>query len=522
MLERTSLRAAPKVLTWSGLIAVVGFGLGACAVGPAFQQPAPPNAHTYVIPGHLTGLQPGRGETSQHLVADKVVPEKWWQMFGASGLNVMVRQSLAANRNVEAAQYTLAQAHQQLREAGAAYAPQIDAGAYAERQKGPAVALGIRPDHTLPVYNLYAVGATVGFVPDVFGLTKRRVEQQRAEVANRAYQLAALQLSVIGNVVTQSIRMAAARQEAQVVAALVANDEQTLALVRQRTNAGKVARMNLDRAQAQLESDRTLLPPLQREMATSEAGLAVLLGRPPAAWTAPELSLNELVLPARLPLTLPSELVRQRPDILAAEARLHAAGAAVGVADAQMYPQFTLSASLGTASLTKEALGSGSSLVWTLLGGLTAPIFHGGALRAQKRAAIDHFHAELALYRNTVLQGLEQVADVLYALDHHAEVAALRRSAWGATAALQKLQKQRYLSGEIGQLDWRASRRKTLLDQLAYLRAETDRYLDSADLMVALGGNWPSSTGLLPCRRVPGGSPPTCTPSSQSLSHLSD
>ncbi len=441
-------------------------------------------------------------------------------MFRSPELDGMVRQALRANPNIEAAQYTLAQAQQELRETNAAYAPQVDLGANAERQKGPPLALGIRPNHTLPTYNLYTVGAAVGFTPDVFGLTARKVEQQRAQSENRAYQLAALQLSVSGNVVTQSVQLAAAQQQAQIVAALVANDEQTLMLVRQRAAAGKVANMDVWSAQAELDADRALLPPLQHRMATAGTALAVLLGQAPAAWSAPALNLDELTLPAQLPLSLPSELVRQRPDILAAEARLHAASAAVGVADAHMYPQFNLSASIGTAGLTTQALGSGSSLVWTLFGGLTAPIFHGGALVAQKHAAVDHFQAELALYRGTVLQGLGQVADVLYALGHDAELAAFRRGAWESTEALQQLQRQRYASGKISQLDWRSSRRQALLAHLEYIQAVTQRYLDSTDLMVALGGNWPSSAELLSCIKAANRQQqPSCAMTDHFLSH---
>ncbi|HET8763940.1 MAG TPA: efflux transporter outer membrane subunit [Rhodanobacter sp.] len=491
-------RGIRKRLARSWLGATLGIGLSACAVGPIFQRPAPPSADSYVTAHHLPDLQLGEGETAQHLSTGEAVPREWWRMFHSPALDGMVHQALGANPSIEAAQYTLASARQELREANAAYVPQIDAGVSAERQKGPPLALGIRPDHALPTYDLYAVGATVGFTPDVFGLTARRVEQQRALAENRAYQLAALQLSVTGNVVAQSLRLAAARRRLQLAEDLVANDEQALALVRQRAAAGKVATMDTWSAQARRDEDQAALPLLRHEITTAETALAVLLGQSPAAWTAPELNLDDLVLPAQLPLTLPSELVRQRPDILAAEARLHAASAAVGVADAQMYPQFTLSASVGTAALTTQALGNGSNLVWTLLGGLTAPIFHGGALVARKRAAVDHFHAELALYRDTVLQGLGQVANVLHALGHHAELAASRRGAWSSNEALQQLQRQRYASGKVGELAWLDSQRRALRAHSAYEQALVLRYLDSADLMVALGGHWPTPT-VQPC-----------------------
>lgn len=469
--------------------------LSGCAVGPNFQRPAPPKVKTYTSVSVTPELQPAQGEPAQHLVSGRAVPGDWWRLFRSPALDALVDKALAANPTVAVAQATLAQAQQVVRQAQGAYAPQVDVNAAAERQKGPPFALGIRPDHTLPTFNLYSVGATASFVPDVFGLTARQVERQQALAENRAYQLAAAQVSVAGNVVSKMLRLASARQQIDVVKALVADDKQTLALVRQRQTVGKVASTAVWTAQAQLDEDQALLPPLRQQAATAEDALAALLGQPPAAWAPPALTLDEITLPAELPLSLPSSLVRQRPDILAAEARLHAASAAVGVADARMYPRFTLSASTGTAALTTESFGNGSNLVWTLLGGLTAPIFHGGALTAQKQAAADHFHAELALYRNTVLRGLGQVADLLRALGHDAQLAAARRGAWEAARATLRLQQLSYVNGKISRLDWLDSDRAARRAHQTYVQARTQRYLDSAGLMVALGGGWPPSTG---------------------------
>ena len=478
-------------LPW--LCTILSVGLSGCAVGPDFQRSAAPDVSSYTPAAAVSGLAPGRGEPAQHLVSGQDVPRDWWAMFRSPEVDDMVVHALQANPDVDAAMHTLAQAKQELHEADAAYAPQLDAGASVERQKGPPLALGIRPDHTLPTYNLYTVGATVSFVPDVFGLTRRRVELQKAQVDNRRYQMAALQLSVTGNVVDQALQLAAATQQVAIATDLVATDERILALERQRAASGKVSTTSEWSAQAQLDADRAVLPPLENQAAAAAVALAVLLGEPPAAWKAAPLTLDELALPAWLPVSLPSELVRHRPDILAAEARLHAASAAVGVADAQMYPQFNLSASLGTAALTAQVLGGGSNLVWTLMGGLTAPIFHGGALAAQKQAAIEHFNSELALYRATVLQGLGQVADVLQTLGYDARLAASKHGAWDAARALQQLASQRYDSGKVSRLEWLNSSRDAQRAHLAYVQSVARRYQDTADLMVALGGSWPAA-----------------------------
>jgi len=382
------------------------------------------------------------------------------------------------------------------------YAPQIDASASAERQKGPPFALGIRPSHDLPIYNLYSAGATASFTPDVFGLTGRRVEQQQALAQNQAYQLAAAQLAVTGNVVHQALIIAAARQQIAALEASITADEKTLALVRQKYTDGKLARTDLLTVQAQLANDRALLPPMRQEVAVAQDALAVLVGMAPASFSPPDFDLADFTLPAELPVGLPSALAERRPDILAAEARLHAASAAVGVADAQMYPNFTLSASVGTAALATHSLGGGSNLVWTLFGGLTAPIFHGGALTAQKRAAIDRFHAELALYRQTVLTGLGQVADLLRSLGHDAERVQAERQALDATGDALHLAQHRYALGKTGRLPLLDAERREQQQRVSYIQVRAQRYLDSAQLFVALGGGWWRDVDRLPGQRA--------------------
>lgn len=432
----------------------------------------------------------GAGEQSQRLTVDHTLPREWWRLFRSPRLNGLVQQALAKSPSIAAARSRLARARQAVREAGGAYYPQVDAAASAQRLKGPPFALGTTIHHTLPTYNLYTVGATVSFVPDVFGLTARRVEQQQALTENQAYQLAAAQLAVTGNVVREALIIAAARSQIRALEAAVAVDRKMLALERRRFTSGKTARTDALTAESRLANDRARLPPLQQQIAIAQDALAILGGQPPAVFSPSDFALADFTLPADLPVSLPSTLVERRPDILAAEARLHAASAAVGVADAQMYPNFTVSASAGTAALATSSLGAGSNLIWTLFGGLTAPIFHGGMLSAQKQAAVDQFHADLAVYRQTVLEGLGQVADQLQGLGHDAERLRAEHRALAAAAASLNLQRHLHAAGKSGLLPQLDAQRSYELQRSIYTHVRAQRFIDSAQLFVALGGGW--------------------------------
>lgn len=477
-------------LTIIGTLVVITGLLGGCTVGPNFTRPAAPEGKSY-IPGNVaSNLSPSAGEPAQHFVINQEIPAAWWRLFQSPPLNNVVQQAIAGSLTIEAAKAKLAQAQQAVLKEQGAYYPQIDAAASAERQKGPPFAIGIRPSHDFPTFNLYSVGATVSFAPDVFGLTARLVEEQKALAENQAYQLAAAQLAVTGNTVNEALTIASARLQIDAINTIVGDDEKTLALVRQKFAAGKVARTDTLTAEARLESDRALLPPLQQQVAVAEDALAILVGKAPAEWVSPAFNLADFTLPADLPVSIPSALVRQRPDILAAEARLHAASASVGVADAQMYPNFILSASVGTAALSASSLGNGSNLIWTLFGGLSAPIFHGGALTAQKQGAIDSFHSTLALYRQTVLEGLGQITDLLRSLDHDAELIQAQHRAFEASGAVLDLQRLSYAAGKADLPRLLDAERNYQQANLGYIRAKTQRYLDSAQLFVAMGGGW--------------------------------
>ncbi len=492
----TAAGFAPTVLLASAL------ALSGCAVGPHFERPLAPIAATYTSAHDVPRLAPGNGEPPQRLVPSRAIPAQWWGLFHSAALDRILREALADNPTLSAARATLAQAQQTVLAERGAYFPQLDLGAMAERQKGPAFALGLLGmlpgGHGLPTFNLYSLGPTVSYAPDVFGLNRRGVEARQAGEELERDQLAAAYLAITGNAVEVALNLARLNLEIDALRRIVSDDDRNLALVRRKFAVGRAPRTDVLAAETQLANDRALLPSLHQQEAMSEDALAILAGKAPGQWQPPAFRLADFHLPSALPLSLPSALVRQRPDILAAEQQVHLRSAEVGIATARMYPSIVLSASLATAALRPEALFSSSSGVWTALGGLTAPVFHGGTLRAERRAAMDALNASLALYRQTVLTAFGQVTDTLRALGNDAELTAAERQALDAARSSLQLQRVSYAAGRSNMLQLLDAQRAYQQARLGYARATAQRFADTAQLLVALGGGWWNSRGLCP------------------------
>lgn len=475
--------------------------LSGCEVGPDFVRPAPTAVAAYTPANAAAHTLPaGSGEPTQRVVSGQAIPAAWWHLFHSRALDGLVRQVIADNLTVEAADNTLAQAQQAVLQARGAYFPQIDLAASAERQSGPSFQLGVNPSKHLPTYNIYEVGPLASFSPDVFGITARKVEQEASLAEYQAFELAAAQLTITGDVVTEALTIASDRAQIAAINDILADDAKNLALVRQKFESGRAPRTDVLLAESQLNNDRALLPPLQQLLGVAEDALTTLASKYPAGWSPPAFALREFKLPADLPVSVPSALVHQRPDILAAEAQLHAASAAVGVAIGQTYPTINLSASLETAATKPELLfdnmALGSGLVWTALGGLTAPIFHGGALEAQKQEAIDAFRASSATYRQLVVQAFGQVADALRALQHDAQLVAAERSALNIANQSLTLQREGYDAGKVDILKLIDAQRSAQQARIGYARAVAQRLLDTAQLFVAMGGGWSEDRAL--------------------------
>jgi NodT family efflux transporter outer membrane factor (OMF) lipoprotein len=473
-------RAHPASTAAAGLFVV----LAGCTVGPDFKRPETPRAERYTA--QRLQLESG---ADQQMTLGQNPDREWWHLFRSPDLDAVVQRALEGNRTLVAANATLAQARELAQaQAGSLY-PQLAMTAGTGRQRYGAQFLGSFPKP--PPFTYYALGPTVSYGLDYTGGTARSVEQQFALAEYQRQQLDAAYLMVTGNAVLESLRIALLQGEITTVEAILEEDRQNRQLVEVAFEAGSVSRVDIVSAESQLASDATLLPPLRQELAVARHALSVIMGQLPAEGAPPEIGLSEVSLPRNLPVSLPSELVHRRPDILASEAQLHAATAAVGVATSNLYPHIVLTGSVGLQSTTLGNLFEGGSTAYGAAGSLTAPLFEGGTLRAQRRAAVDAMQASAARYQQTVLTAFGQVADALQALDHDAEQLDAQAHAQAAARENVDLTRRSYNEGNVGVLQVLDAERLYQNARLGYVRAQAQRYMDTVQLFMALGGASP-------------------------------
>lgn len=461
--------------------------LAGCAAGPDFKPPAAPQDMSYEHGGDAP-LPAVAGEAPQRLAIGQKIAADWWTLFKSPALDAVVKAALADNPDLAAAAANLKAAQEIANAAHGGVFPQIDAAGGVERQRQNYAAFGLKQPPA--VFNTFSVGPTVSYSLDPFGKIRRLVEQRRAEADLRGYQRDATYLALTGNVVARAVTLASLQAQLTANEDIIADDERTLSLVRQRADIGIANDADLARAEAQLASDRMTLPPLQQQASVASHALSVLVGKTPAAWHPPAFALDAITLPAEVPLTLPSRLVHRRPDILAAEAELHAASAAVGVATASLYPDITLGGGAEQIALSTAKWFTPAGSVWNFGAAIAGPIFHGGALEAQQRAAEDNFTAAAAIYRRTVLQSFAQVADTLDALRHDALLLDDARRALEAANRSLTLARQNYTTGNTALLDLLDAQRLYQRARVAYVRVEAQRDLDTSALFIAMGGGW--------------------------------
>ncbi len=473
-----------------GIIAAIFLAVAlfeGCTVGPNFEPPPPPKATAYESGGNAP-LPRTAGEPPQRLVVGQKIANNWWRLFGSPALDEVIKQALAGNPDLAAAVAHLNAAREIANAAQGGVFPQIDAAAGIERQRQNYAAFGLK----LPpsVFNTFSVGPMVSYSLDPFGKIRRLVEERRAEAEVWRYQLEMTYLALTGNVVSHVLTMASLNAQIAAEESIVAEDEHTLALVRKRAVLGVATDTDIAEADAQLAADRMTLPLLRHQASVTRHALSVLVGKAPAQWYPPTFTLASLTLPRELPVTLPSKLVHRRPDILAAEAELHAASAAIGVATASLYPDITLTGGVSQIALTTGKLFTSVGSIWSLGAGVTGPVFHGGALEAQKRAAEDNYAAALAIYRHTVLESFAQVANVLDGLRHDAALLGDARRALDAANRSLALQRQDYTHGATSLLDLLNAVRLRQRALVGYVRVAAQRYLDTSALFLAMGGGW--------------------------------
>jgi NodT family efflux transporter outer membrane factor (OMF) lipoprotein len=462
------------------LASVLGAG---CASPIVYVHPADPSQSRYIQPAVASPPVAGAAADVPHVSFGDAPPDAWWTLLGSEQINRLVSRALANNQSLVSAQAHLAAARERIRAARGAWYPQLDMTAAAQRTRYGAPVLGSLAEN-FPPYSAYAVGPTVSYDIDMFGSTRSRVELATAGAQYESARLQAAGLSVSGNVVIEVLQIATLRAQIQVALGILADDERTLALIRGARDAGAVSDMDVLSAQSQTDHDRTLLPPLRQELSVAKDVLSSLVGEAPSDWSAPDVELGDLQLARNLPVVLPSELVHRRPDIGAAEAQLHAASATLGVAMANLYPHLTLSAAVGEQGI----LGGPSETALNLLAGLTAPVFHGGTLTAERRAAQDEYQAAFAAYRQTVLDAFSQVAGSLQALTNDAESLSAQQHALQSASASLSLTRQAYAAGKAGYVQVLDAQRLDQQAQLGQVQANGQRFVDVVKLLLAAGG----------------------------------
>jgi NodT family efflux transporter outer membrane factor (OMF) lipoprotein len=462
--------------------------LTGCAVGPDFKRPATPDTPTYTatpLPAQTSSVPTPLGET-QHFVAGGWVNPQWWQELGSAKLNALIDEALQASPTLAKSQAVLRQAQElYAAQAGSTLYPQVDATLGAQRQRTTPSSLGQVGDPR--EFSLYNAGVGARYTLDLAGATRRTLEALAANIDYQRYQLEGARLTLTGNIATTTVTQARLAAQIQATEAILHSQEEQLGLTRERVRLGHAAPDDVLALQTLVEQTRAGIPLLRNQLQQNDHLLAVLAGREPGAGGLPCFSLQEFTLPADLPLTVPSELVRNRPDIQAAEALLHSANAEYGVAIAKLYPQLNLSATLGSQALTTGALFGSSSAVWSLVAQLTQPLFNPG-LPAEKRAALAAFDAAAANYRNVVLEALRNVADVLRALDNDAQrLAALAAADAAAQESLASMQRQ-YSLGAAGYIQLLTAQQQAQQTRISLIEAQARRLADSVALYQAMGG----------------------------------
>ncbi|EZP55796.1 efflux transporter outer membrane subunit [Sphingomonas sp. RIT328] len=475
------MRVAPLILT-----AVAAAALAGCTVGPDFARPQAPAA---------SGYQPA-GEAAPPRVAFGDGPEqRWWTAFGSPQLDALVDQAIAHNRSLAASNATLAASRDEVRAIAGRRLPQVDANARADQQQVNLAAFGFSGSNPLapggnPEFNLYTVGGGVSYDLDLFGGLRRSVEQSAAQAEAQQRQTEAAHLSIAGQVVNQVLTIAALNAQIATARALLADDQRNVDLTQKRRAGGEGTLVEVLNAQSQYAADRGDLPQLDQQLAEARHLLATLIGTTPDTLPPTDVGLDRLTLPATIPVALPSALVHRRPDILQAEAQLHAATAAIGVATARLYPDITLGATLTQGAPAVGDLVRNAFRGYDLFAGLTAPIFHGGTLKAERAAAVDRARASQARYEQTVLVAFSQVADLLSAMRNDTRSVADQQASVAVAERSRHLSRRSFEVGNSGILQVLETERLYQRASNGLVVARTRQFLNVARLYVATAGGW--------------------------------
>jgi NodT family efflux transporter outer membrane factor (OMF) lipoprotein len=433
---------------------------------------------------------PGVGGEAQRFIPGREIPSQWWTLFQSKKLDSLIHRALAGSPTLAASQAALRQAREnRLAQLGALF-PAVDGNLNVNRSKYTGASFG-EPNVPGGVFTLYNASVSLSYTLDLFGGTRRGLEELKAQIDYQHYLLEGSYLALTSNIVTAAVQEGSLRSQIRATKEILKEEEEQLALVEEQFQLGGSSLADVLAQRAQLAQARATLTPLEKQLDQNRHLLAVLAGEPPGnAAALPEFELTDLKLLRELPLTLPSLLVRQRPDILASEELLHSACALIGVATANMYPQMTISGNYGSQTTVLTDIFSGGTSVWSIAAGLTQPIFRGGELTAKRRAAIAAYDQAEAQYREVVLQAFQNVADVLRALEKDAETLKAQSDAEATAKESLELARNQYELGAVSYLVLLNAERQHQQAMLTLAQAQAARFADTAALFQALGGGW--------------------------------
>jgi NodT family efflux transporter outer membrane factor (OMF) lipoprotein len=474
-------------ITLLGLLALVS-----CAVGPDYHTPAPPPGPGYATPAALataSASAPVAGGEAQHLVQGLDIPGEWWTLFRSAELNALIEQALAHNPTLESAQAALRQARETALAARGALLPSLSAQFQGEREEISSTEFGL-PNFPSTTLSLSTATVSTAYTLDVFGGVRRQVESAKAASEAQRYLLEASYLTLTSNLVTAAITEASLREQVDAVETLARDQQAVLDITRKRVDAGGASRADVLQQQSTLQATLATLPPLKTQLAQQRNLLATLVGALPADYQGPAFRLDSLSLPTELPLAIPSKLLEQRPDVQQYAAVLHEAAANIGVATANMLPQLTITGSYGSIATRASDLFSANSIIWNAIGSAAQPLFKGGQLLHQRRAAVAAAQQAAANYKATVLTAFQNVSDALYALSGDADALAANLAAERAAADSLALAEAQYKIGGTSYLQVLSAQQSYQNAVVGLVKARAQRFSDTAALFQALGGGW--------------------------------
>lgn len=465
--------------------------ISGCAVGPNFKKPAPPKVSDYTLtPLATTAATPGTvGGGAQRFAIGADLSGDWWTLFRSQELSALVEQSLKNNPDLKAARAALSVARENVLAQRGAFFPSVSADFAATRQS-QSEQISPTLNSNVFVYNLFTPEVTVSYLPDVFGLNRRTVESLQAEEQGVRFQMAATYTTLTANVVVTAIQLSSLQRQVDVTRELIDSNKKAVEVLQYQLDKGYASRLDLAAQQSQLAQIEATLPPLVKQLAQLHDLLAALTGQFPSQMPEVKINLGNLSLPEEIPVSLPSVLVEQRPDVLQAEANLHDASAKVGIAIANRLPSFPITASIGSSAAAVKQLFTSGTGFWGVGVDATAPIFQGGQLLHQERAAKAAYVQASEQYRSAVLAAIQNVADTLTALQQDADALKSAQAAADAAKVTLDLAQRQWQGGYANYLSYLSAEQANQQSQVNLVQAEASRYADTAALFQALGGGW--------------------------------